>query len=199
MAAGRPVARTWTVTPPGEPVPAAEPSTAERDPLAQLAIIVGSGTARTFDWPRVEHELGLPLPTDYKRLHESYGTPVNLNGIFVSPPDELVSLQDMNDPVAAHPSHAPKPDLDNRTARGGTDQRRTGPDHYRIRRPGYLGMADLGPGRTVVSHPRPDRAAGSGNPAARWCAVWLPRRETGGRVGGVDQLHGGHRIVGADG
>jgi len=34
---------------------------------------------------------GRPLPADYKRLHEAYGSPFAQNGLFVSAPGELLS------------------------------------------------------------------------------------------------------------
>ncbi|MBF5001514.1 hypothetical protein IRT45_30750 [Nocardia sp. BSTN01] len=102
-----PVARTWTVEPAGQPVTVPDLPSVGRDPLAQLATIIGPGVARTYDWSHIEQELGLPLPTDYKRLAESYGGPagfppflgVELNGIFVADPNELASEHEGYEPT----------------------------------------------------------------------------------------------------
>jgi hypothetical protein len=90
-----PVARRWAVTPAGDPVVAEDVAPARRDPLAQLATIIGPGSPQACDWPAAERGLGRPLPSDYKRLHEAYGSPFAQNGLFVSAPGELLSTHTM--------------------------------------------------------------------------------------------------------
>ncbi|MFD0852986.1 hypothetical protein ACFQ07_12175, partial [Actinomadura adrarensis] len=89
-----PHGRTFTLA--GGPVPAIEVPDAPRDSLAQLRTLIGSGTGPyEFDWDAIAEELGVPvLPSDYKRLHEEYGSKVALNGIFVAGPLELASMHE---------------------------------------------------------------------------------------------------------
>jgi hypothetical protein len=79
------------LTAPGHP-PASHPAqpAASRDTVAQLETIIGSGEAHGYAWDRIESELGVPLPTDYKRLLESRG-PAYVNGIFLTNPARLVA------------------------------------------------------------------------------------------------------------
>lgn len=94
------VRRDWHLTPAGQPVTASEVPEADRDPLAQLATLVGPGheTPVTYDWPTIEAAAGHPLPPDYKRLHETYGTAnpradfLAWNGIFTSSPPRLKDI-----------------------------------------------------------------------------------------------------------
>ncbi|WP_152563952.1 SMI1/KNR4 family protein [Actinomadura welshii] len=89
-----PVPLERTLTRAGDPVPAVDLRISPRDSLAQLRTLTGSGTGpQEFDWDAIAEELGVPgLPSDYKRLHEEYGSNVALNGIFVAGPLELASL-----------------------------------------------------------------------------------------------------------
>jgi len=94
--------REWQLTPAGQPVAVPGLPDAARDPLAQLATIVGPGhpAPASYDWARIEAELGRPLPPDYKRLHEAYGTAnpradfQTRNGIFTSSPLMLKEIHD---------------------------------------------------------------------------------------------------------
>lgn len=96
------VQRDWHITPAGQPATAAEVPEADRDPLAQLATIVGPGRTSpiSYDWAAIEAEVGHPLPPDYKRLHETYGTAdpradfLVWNGIFTSSPPRLKDIHD---------------------------------------------------------------------------------------------------------
>ncbi|MCK2244756.1 MULTISPECIES: SMI1/KNR4 family protein [unclassified Crossiella] len=63
-----------------------------RDPLAQLRTLIGPGGGHRYDWAALERELGCPLPPDYRLLFEEYGSQPVLNGLFPSPPEELVSV-----------------------------------------------------------------------------------------------------------
>jgi hypothetical protein len=62
--------------------------------LAQLRTLIGSGTGpHGFDWDAIAEDLNMPgLPSDYKCLHEEYGSKVVLNGIFIAGPHELASM-----------------------------------------------------------------------------------------------------------
>lgn len=96
------VRREWQITPAGQPVTVPGLPDAARDPLAQLTTIVGPGHATpvSYDWASIEAELGRPLPPDYKRLHETYGTTNprapfwSWNGIFTSSPLMLKKIHD---------------------------------------------------------------------------------------------------------
>jgi hypothetical protein len=81
----------WMITPAGEPVPPAAAPAASRDPLAQLATIIGPGSAQVYNWPAIEQQMGIQLPADYKRIHEAYGPSVTVNGIFVEEPGDLLA------------------------------------------------------------------------------------------------------------
>jgi hypothetical protein len=96
------VRREWHLTPAGQPAPAPGLPESGRDSLAQLATIVGPGHPApvSFDWASIEADTGHPLPPDYKRLHESYGTAnpradfLAWNGIFTSSPPRLKDIHD---------------------------------------------------------------------------------------------------------
>lgn len=96
------VRREWRFTPAGEPVTVPDEPDAGRDPLAQLATIVGPGHASPvgYDWDAIETELGSPVPPDYKRLHEAYGIARPKghfrawNGIFTSSPTRAKEIHD---------------------------------------------------------------------------------------------------------
>lgn len=97
------VRREWQVTPAGQPVPAPEPASAARDPLAQLATIIGPGHPApvSYDWAAIESQAGRPLPPDYKRLNEAYGSakprhPISFgrNGIYTNSPLMLTEVHD---------------------------------------------------------------------------------------------------------
>ncbi|MCL2582252.1 MAG: SMI1/KNR4 family protein [Streptosporangiales bacterium] len=97
-----PVRRDWHLTPAGQPVTVPDGPEAGRDPLAQLATIVGPGHAEpvTYDWAAIETKTGRRLPPDYKRLHETYGAAnpradfLAWNGIFTSSPPRLKDIHD---------------------------------------------------------------------------------------------------------
>jgi hypothetical protein len=102
------VRREWQVTPASQPVTTPAPPSVARDPLAQLATIVGPGDAApaSFDWARVETQLGRSLPPDYKRLIEIFGSGDYLyeisfswNGIYTNSP---AGFYDGNDPNVAN-------------------------------------------------------------------------------------------------
>jgi hypothetical protein len=90
------VRRDWQVTPADQPITTADLPGAARDPLAQLATIIGPGNVEpaSFDWAPAETELGRPLPLDYKRLNEIYrASPsdqiFHRNGIYTATPEEF--------------------------------------------------------------------------------------------------------------
>lgn len=102
-----PVRRERVLARAGHPVEGRALETdAARDPLAQLQTIIGPGRPWTYEWEALEHELGVRLPSDYKRLHEAHGPEVVLKGIFVCMPDAIVEdheahadlLRDDSDP-----------------------------------------------------------------------------------------------------
>lgn len=99
------VRREWQITPAGQPVTVPDLPDAARDPLAQLATIVGPGGGApvSYDWASIEAELGRPLPPDYKRLNQAYGhanplTKISLswNGIYTNSPAGIYDGDDVS-------------------------------------------------------------------------------------------------------
>lgn len=88
-----PARRDRTLTRADAPV-TAPPTTAERDPLAQLETIIGPAPAgHGYDWAAVEADLPVTgVPTDYRRLMSVHGA-LTINGIRLIGPDELVEEQ----------------------------------------------------------------------------------------------------------
>ena len=88
-----PADRTWRSA--AEELPAPPPRSARRrDPLAQLATLIGPPDInRDADWSTAERRLGVRLPDNYKRLHAAYGAWF-VEGISAPPPGQLADWQE---------------------------------------------------------------------------------------------------------
>jgi hypothetical protein len=88
----RPTDRTWqssAAEPPAPPPVPPRRSTRRRDPITQLATVIGPpDNHRETDWSTTERRLGIRLPDDYKRLHAAYGERI-VDGISTPPPEDL--------------------------------------------------------------------------------------------------------------
>jgi len=93
-----PVAYDRVLTPAGAPVPVTRPDTsAPRDSIAQLQTLIGPGEPASYDWDAIEYAVGVHrLPTDYKRLHESFSGDgqIAVNGFFITHPHHLAAEQE---------------------------------------------------------------------------------------------------------
>jgi hypothetical protein len=95
-----------TEQPPAPPPPSIRP----RDPLAQLATLLGSPDGETVaDWSSDEQRLGTRLPTDLKRLHAAYPE-LSAGRVSIPPPGQVARYHEAISQFAldGRPAH-PRP------------------------------------------------------------------------------------------